>query len=249
MMAVVHTLQDPLLLERLRREMDGLYSPSSLFRISHEKFQKDSLLLASIYAETLRLHVTVFIPVFPLHGDLKLGRWRIPQGSLGAANAGIMHRNKDIWNTKNGRHPVDSFWGDRFVVDPQDPLSGPVRPGSRYRRSVPHTGEDDRARSTLEGLEGCWIPFGGESGSSLTAFQTLNQRLPCMTDNPRKGGKNMCPGRFLAKNVITFALAILTKEFDIELLTERISLGNERFGIGVELPTGPIPFRIRKRKM
>lgn len=65
---------------------------------------------------------------------------------------------------------------------------------------------------------------------------------------PSIGGRNMCPGRFLAKGVITFALAMMVSQYDIELLTDTIPTGNDRFGIGVELPTRKIPFRIRKRR-
>lgn len=58
----------------------------------------------------------------------------------------------------------------------------------------------------------------------------------------------MCPGRFLAKGVIAVALAMMVRRFDLEILTDEIPTGKDRFGIGVELPTCKIPFRIRKRK-
>lgn len=44
----------------------------------HETMSIEQLLsndlLSSIYAETLRLHIISFIPVVPMHGDLKLGK-------------------------------------------------------------------------------------------------------------------------------------------------------------------------------
>lgn len=61
------------------------------------------------------------------------------------------------------------------------------------------------------------------------------------------GGRNMCPGRFLAKGIITYTMAVLANEFDVELLVGSVNLGNDRFGIGVELPTHKVPFRIKKR--
>lgn len=57
----------------------------------------------------------------------------------------------------------------------------------------------------------------------------------------------MCPGRFLSRGVITYALAYITSKFDVQLPDEPIPLGTDRFGMGAELPTRPIPFRIRKR--
>jgi hypothetical protein len=57
----------------------------------------------------------------------------------------------------------------------------------------------------------------------------------------------MCPGRFLAKGVITFTCALLAMQYDIELLVNSVPLKSGRFGMGVEHPMHAIPFRIRKR--
>ncbi|KAG8425926.1 hypothetical protein J3459_008620 [Metarhizium acridum] len=222
MMAIIHTLQDVSLHKRLRGDLEELCGGESFQDVHHKAFT-GHILLSAIYAETLRLHVSVFVPVLPLHGELDLGRWRIPQASWGFINAGVAHHNKDVWNTKGGLYPVDSFWADRFIVDPADPSSGPLRQGNRYQHDLSH--DDDshgsRPRFSLEGLEGSWIPFGG--------------------------GRNMCPGRFLAKGVITSALALMVSQYDIELLIDAIPTGKDRFGIAIELPTRKIPFRIRRR--
>lgn len=66
-------------------------------------------LLASIYAETLRLHAKSFTVVsFPVQ-DTPLGRYRLPKDAMGLINAHVSHMDEDFWNTKSGSHPADSF--------------------------------------------------------------------------------------------------------------------------------------------
>ncbi|KAH0592275.1 hypothetical protein MHUMG1_10021 [Metarhizium humberi] len=216
MMAIIHALQDASLHQRLRRDLDELCNGKSLKDVHHKELT-GHVLLSAIFAETLRLHMTVLMPVIPLDSELDLGRWRIPRASWGFINAGVAHHNEHVWNTKGGLHRVESFWADRFIVDPADPSSGPSRHQSRhqYAQSRHDDGHNSKPYFSLEGLEGSWVPFGG---------------------------------RFLAKGVITFALAMMVSQYDIELLTDTIPTGNDRFGIGVELPTRKIPFRIRKRR-
>lgn len=57
----------------------------------------------------------------------------------------------------------------------------------------------------------------------------------------------MCPGRFLAKNVIVYSNAVLASNFDIDIEPDAITFTKKRYGMGVEDLAGPIPFRIRKR--
>ncbi|KEY72657.1 hypothetical protein S7711_09157 [Stachybotrys chartarum IBT 7711] len=218
LMATIHVLQDQALQSRVRKGVNDLCGERPLSHV-HIKELTTQTLLSAVYAETLRMYVTVFVPVVPLHGVLDLGKWRIPQGSYGLMNAGVAHKNKDVWNTRAGAHPVDSFWADRFIIDPADPLSGPVRPESRDKYGMVVKGDEPFCAS--EGLEGFWIPYGG--------------------------GRNMCPGRFLAKAIMTYTMASLTRDFEVELPTGPIALGSDRFGMGVELPVHKIPFRIRKR--
>lgn len=164
-------LQDTSLTSRVRHEIDELCGgdrdSDGLPSLDPAKLAS-SALLSSIYAETLRLHVSVSIPVIPMHGDLILNQWRVPKGSFGLISTEICHKNKDAWNTKDGTHRLDHFWAERFIVDSQDPLSGPAKPGTETsRRRVEAENDRDREKKkqtyfTTEGLEGCWIPYGGK---------------------------------------------------------------------------------------
>lgn len=171
LMALVHVLQDKALLSRVRSQIDaahdGRCNNYGKSLLEPEKLSKIDL-LSSIYAETLRLHVSISVPVIPMHGDLTLGKWRIPKGSYGLISAGIAHTNRDAWNTREDRYRLQSFWADRFILDPCDPLSGPCKSRTNQPWFNMRHSEDDSNREkqqpyfTTQGLEGSWIPYGGK---------------------------------------------------------------------------------------
>ncbi|KAK0616091.1 cytochrome P450 [Bombardia bombarda] len=230
-LAGFHIFQDRVLLQRLRDEIEAHFEPGSDALLDRAD-PKDLLklpLLSAIYAETLRLHVKVFFMASSPHDNVSLGKWKLPKGGIALVNSSISHTDVSLWNTKNGLHPLDSFWADRFLIDPADPLSGPVKPEARTAASRHASVRGDggvnateRPYFSTEGLDGAWIPYGG--------------------------GPSICPGRFLAKNVMFFTCALLVSEFDIEPLTERLELDPWRFGLGVGRPKYPVPVRVRKRR-
>jgi hypothetical protein len=61
------------------------------------------------------------------------------------------------------------------------------------------------------------------------------------------GGHSICPGRFLAKRAIVFTCALLARDYDIEMLSDRLEMDNWRFGLGVGSIKHALPFRIRRR--
>jgi hypothetical protein len=65
--------------------------------------------------------------------------------------------------------------------------------------------------------------------------------------NMTSGGHSICPGRFLAKHVIVFTCALLTRDYDIEMLSDRLEMDSWRFGLGVGSIKHALPFRIRRR--
>lgn len=90
----------------------------------------------------------------------------MPKGAVGLVSSGILHKDKSFWNTKDGVHPVESFWAERFITDPKDPDSGPVRadvhdPILRHERLEKI--KDGKSSFSLKGLEASWMPYGGKS--------------------------------------------------------------------------------------
>ncbi|KAJ2996335.1 hypothetical protein NUW58_g1007 [Xylaria curta] len=221
MFSAFHIFKDTDLLDRVRQDLHKYLGQSNVFDADPPRLAKEMPLLSSIYAETLRLYIKVYSVYSSPHEDVELGKWRLPKGALAILNSEPSHMNSNFWNTKNGEHPVESFWSDRFLVDPSDPDSGPVSPSLRK----PSTKLDKQTGKgpifSTEGCEGAWIPYGG--------------------------GYSMCPGRFLARNIIILTSAVITSEYDVELGDSSPEFTRKRYGMGVEDLKKALPFRIRKR--
>ncbi|KEY66051.1 hypothetical protein S7711_09416 [Stachybotrys chartarum IBT 7711] len=158
-LAAFHIFRDPILLQRVRTEIDERFDqPVSLGSIGFKEIW-DLPLLASIHAEILRLYVDVLLIFSSPHEDALLGRWRLPRGKKALVSTYIAHRDEKTWNTKDGLHPLDTFWADRFIVNPLDLSTGPLKD----RKTVHHNREQDgKPYFSTEGLDGLWIPFGGK---------------------------------------------------------------------------------------
>jgi hypothetical protein len=158
--SILNVVQDRDLYRRVRREVDEIRQGKLLMQTSKLDISSNAL-LSSIFAETLRIHSTSLLPITPTGGQLFLGKWSMPKGSYGMICAGVCHRNTQVWNTKDGLHPLDSFWADRFIVDPSDPMSGPIKPEVREELQVKLV-RSNKPYYSIEGLEGTWVPFGGK---------------------------------------------------------------------------------------
>jgi len=194
--------------------------------------------LLSIYAETLRLYVRVYITRCPERSDLQINDWIFPKNKVILVASDPAHFDSQIWNTSNGRHPLNKFWAERFLLRAGDDSSGPVRnlEGHNAEGSIKplkgRLGQESNlqpatlkipVRFTMNGLYGSWIPYGG--------------------------GSRACPGRHFAKREILFTCAMLLAAFDIEILAheEDLKIAGGRYGFGAQYPAGKIPARIRKR--
>ncbi|RYP77924.1 hypothetical protein DL769_003297 [Monosporascus sp. CRB-8-3] len=162
-------------------------------------------LLLSLYAETLRFGVQIHIPRSAPYHELHIGEVTIPRNKLIMTNTWLMHTDENLWNTKGGEHPLDQFWAERFLVDPEDERSGPVK-----QKADPSTENkpEKQVYFSVAGLEGAWIPYGG--------------------------GQHACPGRLLAKRIMLISAAMLVNNFDIEILAnkEALNFDSPRFGFG-----------------
>ncbi|KAI1204974.1 Pfs, NACHT and ankyrin domain protein [Annulohypoxylon truncatum] len=222
MFAVYHIFQDKDLLARVRHDLKEYLTGRSVQDVDPQKLARDVPLLSAIYAESMRVYIKVYSAYSSAHEDIDLGKWVLPKGALALVNSEPSHMDKTFWNTKNNMYPVETFWADRFMVNPSDPTSGPVNPDI-WDRSMRFEKADTGGKPyfSMEGCQGSWIPYGG--------------------------GFSMCPGRFLVKSIIILTCGFLAMEYDIEILTDSIEFTNYRYGMGVEDMKHPLPFRIRKR--
>lgn len=181
--AAFHVFKDPELLARVRNVADkhcpsgGDSSRAAAAQSEIKALAADPLLL-SVYAETLRLYIKVHAAFSSPHEDITLGQWVLPKGGIALISSEPAHMDADFWNTQDGKHPLQSFWADRFVIDPSDPSSGPIIPELRESMSfgkdatsVPKT----EPYFSTEGCEGAWLPYGGmyNFDSSFPNFNVL----------------------------------------------------------------------------
>lgn len=142
--------------------------------------------------------------------------------------------NDEIWSTggEGDPHPLDTFWADRFLVDPDNPSSGPLKFPKQKKTKKPVNSQSNETTSTgkaefsMDGLAASWIPYGG--------------------------GISLCPGRHFAKREIIATTAILLSAYDMELIHEegkkRPEVDLRSFGFGTMPPNRKMPCRIRRRR-
>lgn len=162
--------RDPSVLEEIRASVHDAIEPEPEPGTTHLKFDIKALekipLLLSLYAETLRFGVQIHIPRCSPHEDLHVGGKAIPQDKLVLVNTWVAHTDEEVWNTRDGEFPLDRFWARRFLVDPDDDRSGPVKRQQRHETTssiIAGTKTDSRGRVefSIDGLDGVWIPYGG----------------------------------------------------------------------------------------
>ncbi|KAK4136292.1 cytochrome P450 [Trichocladium antarcticum] len=194
-------LLSPDLAARVRAEMaDCLDTDTDSFRVSALCSKP---LLNGIHLESLRFCTAATSARNPVIDDFRICGWRIPRDALMLSISWFGAHDARFWNT--GRtlpdgtpeHPVDAYWAERFLEYPDDPASGPVRkPAAASRRPAakrtPAHDKTAKAISHTAALGGYFYPYGG--------------------------GTRICPGRHLAKQEMLGAVAVMLREFEIELL-------------------------------
>ncbi|KAF2756237.1 cytochrome P450 [Pseudovirgaria hyperparasitica] len=221
LLTILHVFEDQELQSKLRQSLANLTKRSDGVSFNVEDLLQDPL-MNSVYAETLRLHVHVFTTRCSPHQDFTDGRWFVPRNKVFMVNSYPAHMDNSYWNTKDGKHPLNTFWAERFILDPSDPLSGPRKDGLSHDdlgdKGIEKAGEK---LFTLKGLDGAWIPYGGGYGA--------------------------CPGRHLARRQLLLIMATMLSMFDVEFLTPNITMDTSGFGIATEKPKQKVKFRMRKR--
>lgn len=192
-------------------------------------------LLQSLYAETLRLRVAVLVVREPARDNFSFRGWHIKKNEVLSLSTRTEAMNKEIWNTggDGDPHPLHTLWADRFIVDPQDPCSGPLRaPKDKRKKPIVATTAGNgtfvagKPYFSMDGLSASWIPYGG--------------------------GLSLCPGRHFAKQEIITTAAILLNAYEMELIEKgernKPQVDMSCFGFGTMPPDRAIPFRIRRRR-
>ncbi len=232
--ANLEIFRDPALLSKIRHSirssLDSSVQPNLRFDI--EKLVRQPL-LQSVYAETLRLRVHVYITRCPERKNLDIKGWTFPKDKAVLVSSTPAHMDESAWNCgRNGSKPLTKFWAERFLVYPNDPHGGPQKKTldtTQTRDPTIDSSETDKAKDDAEpefsmnGMIGSWIPYGG--------------------------GPRACPGRHFAKREIMMTCALIVSIFDVEILADEVALemNPADYGLGTLRPVDKVPFRIRRR--
>ena len=164
-MVVLEIFKDQTLLSRLRNSLRGAIKLTPELSFNMKAIEENPLLL-SVYSESMRRLLTVYITRCAPEYDLKINTWLLPRDKVMMVNTYPAHMDAEVWNTNNGAYPLNTFWAERFLVYPNDPTSGPLRKDLHDPLAAPSERKDDEnieePRFSLDGLNGSFIPFGGE---------------------------------------------------------------------------------------
>lgn len=228
---ILEILQRPATLRQVRKEIAPFITrdpadPAEM--IVDTEGLCSQLLLQSIYAEVLRIHTGTVISRVPQTEKFVIDGWHYRKGEGLIISTYDTARDPRVWNEGSAENPraLDSFWPERFIKDPRDPFSGPLKSDSSRAAVNDKSAEKDAdaaPKFTMEGTEGSWNPYGG--------------------------GTRMCPGRHFAKREMIVSAAMFLTAFDIELTNTDAPVEDDRryYMFGVMHPKGPIPGRIRRR--
>lgn len=225
------SLKDPSLHEAMMAEASASLPPgSAAASLDIVKF-KSLPLMQSCYAEVLRLRLAIAMSRVSELDDFQLdSKLTIKRNHPLVIFSRPLALNDESW-TLAGRPqsiPLEEFHARRFLVSgksnddtgngstPQAPQPHPTRPLG--------PSQEARLQYSLDGLESCWVPYGG--------------------------GQRKCPGRHFAKNEILGTFAILCTQYDIELLRndlDSVKPDLRWFPMGALPPSSKVPFRIRKK--
>ncbi|KAL8707494.1 MAG: hypothetical protein Q9220_007484 [cf. Caloplaca sp. 1 TL-2023] len=172
---ILQSFRDSALCSEIRHSLEKAVDDTARLKFDLRKLETNPLLL-SMYAETLRWAVQIHVPRAAQHQDTSIGKMLIPKNKLILVNTWLAHTDEEVWNTKNGTFPLDDFWARRFLVDPENPLSGPLKCNDTpHKESSAGKGNDQRIHFSTKGLEGAWIPYGGKI-FTIPLAETLNDR-------------------------------------------------------------------------
>jgi len=183
-------IKDPLLFRQVHGEVTSVCVVDEQGNSSIEVGRLMSLpLLQSIYAEVLRLHVSINV-TRELTGNITLGGYSLEKGSVIQAATEICHHDEAIWGVPG--HPASEFWAERHIKLVQEP-------DGQWKRQF-----------AMSKKPGEFFPFGMLEQSSRRIITETNEGWLS------GGGRGMCPGRSFAKQEVILTIAMFVSTFDIE---------------------------------
>ena len=193
---LIEIVQDPALFKALRAEVQHVLEvdPRTGKRTLDYSKLANLPLLASVYAESMRLHVSVNITRL-VEQDMKFDGFKLKKGALVQSPSGLGHLEHAHWSKPN--HPAEQFWAERFIVHEE------VKDNAGNTKTVPKFSASSHA--------GYFYPYGKYNQFKLSIFKTD-------ANSNSGGGASICAGRNFAKLEIMTSVALFIINFDIEFI-------------------------------
>ncbi|PWY88391.1 hypothetical protein BO70DRAFT_377889 [Aspergillus heteromorphus CBS 117.55] len=116
------------------------------------------------------------LPPIHLRPNFSFRGYHIKQDKVLSISTLTESLDPEIWSTgpTEPPHPLNTFWVERFLVNPADAESGPARSRKDRKRTA-----GSEPYFSLDGLAGSWIPYGG--GKSFCPGRHFAKREILMT--------------------------------------------------------------------